>query len=107
MPEKINDRVIFSLSDVAQSVQKTLQQRYTSTFWVKAEMNKLNYYHYSGHCYPELVEKKDGKIIAQFKSTLWKDDYETINNNFLRILKEPLKDGIKILFSARITYDAV
>lgn len=107
MPEKINDRVIFSLSDVAQSVQKTLQQRYTSTFWVKAEMNKLNFYHYSGHCYPELVEKKDGKIIAQFKSTLWKDDYETINNNFLRILKEPLKDGIKILFSARITYDAV
>ncbi|OQA00781.1 MAG: Exodeoxyribonuclease 7 large subunit [Bacteroidetes bacterium ADurb.Bin408] len=107
MPEKFNDRVVFSLSEVAQSVQKTLLQRYSSTFWVKAEMNKLNYYHYSGHCYPELVEKKDGKIIAQFKSTLWKDDYETINNNFLHILKEPLKDSIKILFSAKITYDAV
>lgn len=70
-------------------------------------MNKLNYYSHSGHCYPELLEKKDGKVIAQFKSTLWKSDYQNINENFLSTLKEPLKDGIKVLLLARITFDAV
>jgi len=104
MPEKINNKTIFSLLEVTQSVKKTLSERYKSSFWVKAEMNKLNHYPQSGHCYPELVEKKDGKIIAQMKANLWKDDYNKISNNFQRIVKEPLKDGIKILFCAKITF---
>ena len=107
MPVDKDNKVIFTLLEVTQSIQKTLAQRYTSVFWVKAEMNKLNYYSHSGHCYPELVEKKEGKIIAQIKSTLWKDDYEAINNNFKTVLKEPLKDGIKILFAARVSFDPV
>ena len=105
MPEIIDDKKIFSLLEVTKSIQKTLNERYKSSFWVKAEMNKLNFYNHSGHCYPELVEKKDGKIIAQIKAHLWKDDYNRINDNFQKILKEPLKDGIKILFQAKISYD--
>jgi len=107
MSEIANDRKIFTLLEVARSVQKTIAERYKSSFWVKAEMNKLNHYSHSGHCYPELIEKKDGKIIAQIRSNLWRDDFVTINNNFLRTLKEPLKDGIKILFLARISFDPV
>lgn len=105
MSETIRDKTVFSLYEVTMSIQKTLAERYKNAFWVKAEMNKLNRYSHSGHCYPELVEKKDGKVIAQIKSNLWKTDYENINNEFLRVLKEPLKDGIKILFYAKITFD--
>ena len=105
MPEKINDKTIFSLLEVTNSIKKTLEERYKSAFWIKAEMNKLNHYSQSGHCFPELVEKRNGKIIAQIKSTIWRDDYQNINRNFLRILKEPLKDGIKILFLAKIAFD--
>lgn len=105
MPEKIDGKSIFSLYEVSKSIQKTLAERYTSVFWVKAEMNKLNFYKHSGHCYPELVEKKEGRVIAQFKAILWKDDYLRINQSFLRMLNEPLKDGIKILFLAKIVFD--
>jgi exodeoxyribonuclease VII large subunit len=105
MSEKSGDKTIFSLLEVMSSVQKTLNARYTSEFWVKAEMNKLNYYKQSGHCYPELVEKKDGKIIAQTKAHLWKEDFQRISGNFQNVLKEPLKDGIKILFLAKISFD--
>lgn len=105
MPEKINDKNIFSLLEVTNSIKKTLEERYTSSFWVKAEMNKLNYYSKTGHCFPELVEKSEGKVIAQIKSILWQGDYITINRNFLNTLKEPLKDGIKILLLAKITFD--
>lgn len=105
MPEQISNRKVFSLLEVARSIQATLNERYTSSFWVKAEMNKLNYYSHSGHCYPELVEKSEGKVIAQMKSVLWKDDYISINSNFLRVIREPLKDGIKILFLARILFE--
>lgn len=98
---------IFSLLEVTKSIQKALAERYSSTFWVKAEMNKLNSYPHSGHCYPDLVEKRDGKVIAQMRSVLWRDDYHRINHNFLRVVKTPLKDGITMLFCARITFDPV
>src|SRR5687767_10336036 len=105
MPETISDKKVFSLLEVTLSIQKTISDRYKNSFWVKAEMNKLNHYAHSGHCYPELVEKKDGKVIALIKSNLWKSDFEQINQNFMKVLKEPLKDGINILFCASISFD--
>ena len=55
MSEIIGDKQVFSLAEVMRSIQKTITERYGSSFWVKAEMNKLNYYKHSGHCYPDLV----------------------------------------------------
>src|SRR5690606_10472379 len=97
MPEIIANKTIFTLGEVARSIQKTIVDRYKSVYWIKAEMNKLNYYSHSGHCYPELLEKKEGKIIAEIRSVLWKSDYQRINARFLEITKEPLKNGINIL----------
>lgn len=68
-------------------------------------MNKLNHYSHSGHCFPELVEKKDGIVITQMKSFLWKTDYLRINNQFKSLLNQPLKDGINILCFVEINYD--
>jgi len=105
MPETISDKTVFSLLEVSLSVRKTLAERYTSAFWVTAEMNKLNHYPQSGHCYPELVEKADGKVVAQLRGILWKTDYVRIDTRFQQVLKEPLRNGIKILFCAKITFD--
>lgn len=105
MPEAKDNRRIFSLREVALSIQKTISLRYSSSFWVKAEMNKLNHYPNSGHCYPDLVEKVDGKVVAQMKATLWKDDYLRINRNFMDVIKAPLAEGIVILCCARITFE--
>src|SRR5690606_8335154 len=95
---------IFTLSQVAAKIKKTLAERYSQSYWIKAEMNKLNLYQHSGHCYPDLVEKRNGKVISQIRANLWQSDYQNINKRFLEVLKEPLKDGIKILFLARIHF---
>lgn len=105
MPEHESDKTIFSLLEVTQSIQRTISDRYKTAFWVKAEMNKLNFYRQSGHCYPELVEKRDGKTIAQIKACLWREDYQRVNSGFRSVLNEPLKDGIKILFLAKLQFD--
>nr|WP_202405985.1 exodeoxyribonuclease VII large subunit [Hufsiella ginkgonis] len=95
------------MPEVLSSIQRTIADRYKSTFWVKAELHKLNHYSHSGHCYPEMVEKRDGRVIAQMKAVLWKNDFREINGRFMKILHEPLKDGITILFCAAITFDPV
>jgi exodeoxyribonuclease VII large subunit len=107
MSEQQQAKQIFTLSQVAKSIRKTINERYKSAYWIKAELNKLNHYRHSGHCYPDLVEKDGRKITAQLRAILWKDDYRNINQRFINILNEPLKEGIKILFYARITFDPV
>lgn len=104
MPEQQNGKNIYSLLEVTQSIQKLFAKNYTSSYWIKAEMSKLGFYAQSGHCFPELVEKNDGKVIAKIDSLIWKNDYIKINTNFKRVLNEPLKDGIKILFLASVEY---
>lgn len=107
MPEKINNRKVFSLREVANSIQKTISDRYKSRYWIKAEMAKLNHYPQSGHCYPDLVEKKDDKIIAQIRATIWDSDFDGINKRFREATKEPLKGGITVLIYAGIKFHPV
>lgn len=104
MPEVSQNRQIYSLHEIAQQIQEALSVQFPSAYWIKAELNKLNYYVHSGHCYPELVEKKDGRVIAQMRSVLWRTDYIRVNSQFKQVLNEPLKDGIKILFLANIVF---
>jgi exodeoxyribonuclease VII large subunit len=106
MPEIIAGKKAFSLYEVSESIRKVIAERYTSRFWVKAEMNKLNHYSKSGHCYPELLQKDKDKIVAEFRAVLWRPDYARINAQFMQRIHEPLRDGIKILFETSISYDA-
>lgn len=107
MSEIINDKKVFTLREIALGVQRVIAERANKSYWVKAEMNKLNLYTHSGHCYPELVEKRDGKVIAQMRANLWRDDYQRVNQQFLNVLKEPLHDGITILCLAKVDFHPV
>lgn len=89
------------------SIRSAMEHHFRGQYWVMAEMNKLNRYQHSGHCYPELVEKTGNQVVAQARAVIWKGDYERINLRFLEILREPLKDGIKILFLCKVSFDAV
>lgn len=106
MPEEIDHRKIFTLQEVTQSIRQTISKRYTAVYWVKAEMNKLNLYPHSGHCYPDLLQKKDGQVVAQMRGTLWKQDYERVNANFMKYMHEPLSDGVQLLMLTSIHFDA-
>ena len=101
----MDNKTVFTLLEVSRSIQKTIAERYKSLYWIKAEMNKLNHYSHSGHCYPELLEKKEGKVVAEMRSILWKMDYQRINRQFMEVLGEPLREGITMLFQAGISYD--
>lgn len=104
MPEILSGHKAFSLLEVCKSIEKTIKNRYGTSFWVKAEINKLNHYPHSGHAYPELVEKRESKVLAEIRSVIWKSRFEEINERFQKLLGEPLKDGIEVLFEARVNY---
>ena len=99
----MSEKQVFTLRQVVRSIKKTLEDRYTQNYWVKAEMHKLNRYP-SGHAFPELVEKIDDKIVAQITGTIWKQQLERINTKFIEVVKEPLKEGTTLLLLVKINY---
>ena len=100
----MNERQVFTLKQVVSSIKKTISERYNSSYWVKAEMHKLNKYP-SGHAFPELVQKEDGKIVAQINGNIWKTQFEQINRKFIETVKEPLNEGKNLLLLVKVVYN--
>lgn len=99
-----NDKPVYTLTQVAQSIQSMIERTYKFPYYVQAEMVKLNFYPRSGHCFPELVEKDGTRVKTQMRAVIWNSDYERISDNFQRITGEPLKDGITVLCLATIQF---
>lgn len=97
---------VFTLSKVTQSIANVIDS-YSKAVWVKAEIVKLNHYKKSGHCYPDLVEKKDGKVIASMRGNIWKSHYQKINEKFKAVLNEELGDDMAVVFFARVKFHPV
>jgi len=97
------NRQIFSLQQVVSSIRKTIEERYQSSYWVKAEMHKLNLYP-SGHAFPELVQKENDKIVAQINASIWNHNFQRINKQFIEVVKEPLKEGTTLLLNVKVVF---
>jgi exodeoxyribonuclease VII large subunit len=98
---------VLTLSQLTAGIAKVFEESFPNSFWIKAELAKLNHYPGSGHCYPSLVEKEKGVIKAEIRGNIWANDFLRINQKFLQVTKEPLKEGIQILFRALVKYHPV
>jgi len=96
-----------TLSQLTAGIARVFEERFPNQLWIKAEIAKLNHYPGSGHCYPSLVEKEKGVIKAEIRGTIWANDFIRINQRFLQVTREPLKEGIQILFRAQVKYHPV
>lgn len=102
----MSEKQIFTLQKVVASIKKTIDDRYSQTYWVKAEMHKLNRFP-SGHCFPELVQKENGKTVAQISGTIWKTVMDRVNQQFLKVVKEPVKEGTDLLLLVKISFSEI
>jgi len=102
--ETFHDHPVYSLSEIALSLHKVVERTYPQPYFIKAEILKLNFYPHSGHCYPELVEKEGNAIKAEMRAIIWAANYKLINDRFVQITGNPLKENISILCLARIEF---
>ncbi|MCX2837775.1 exodeoxyribonuclease VII large subunit [Salinimicrobium sp. MT39] len=98
---------VFPLSKLTEAIENVINSHCSKVVWVKAEIVKLNHYPHTGHCYPDLVEKKDGKIIAELRGNIWKSNFDLINNKFRNVLNEDLRDDMTVVVQATVTFHSV
>jgi exodeoxyribonuclease VII large subunit len=103
--ETFNERPVYTLTEIAQSLHSVVSKAYPNPYYIKAEIVRLNYYPHSGHCYPELAEKENNKIKTQMRAIIWATHFREINARFIQLTGEGLKDGINILCLATVAYD--
>ena len=101
------EKKYYSLLEITRSLESVIRKTYTKSYWIKAEIAKLNYYTHSGHCYPELVEKEGSKVLAQIRSNIWAGNFDRINKKFLDVTRENLKDGMTVLLLAKVGFHPV
>jgi len=102
--DTFHDRPIYALSEITKSIESIIAKNYNRAYYIKTEILKLNHYPHSGHCYPELVEKENGKIKTQLRGVIWAAQFRSINERFVAITGEPLKEDIAILCLATIEF---
>lgn len=98
---------VFPLSKLTAAIENVINLHCNKVVWVKAEIVRLNHYPQTGHCYPDLVEKRNGKIIAEIRGNIWKSQFDVINKKFRDVLQEDLKDDMTVVIQAAITYHPV
>ncbi len=96
----------YSLSELNSSIRETLELSFPSAVWVIAEIAEARS-NPKGHCYLELVEKRDNTVIAQVKANIWSSVFRTISPKFEKATGERLKAGMQILLSVNVTFHEV
>ncbi len=94
----------YSLSELAQSLKNVLRRTYTSRYWVRAEILRLNLHAKSGHCYPELIEKSGEQIKTQMRAVIWATQFEKLATFFKRESGEELRSGLSVLIRVTVEY---
>lgn len=93
------------LFELNESVRQSLRQRFPAPVAVVAEIADLKE-NRSGHCYLELVEKKEGEdtIIASARATIWSFTYRTLKPFFETTTGRPLQRGMRVLVRVEVVF---
>lgn len=97
------DKDQLSLAELSLLIKNTLDAQLEPSYWVVAEVGELRMNH-SGHCYMELIDKKEDKLVAKLKATCWSYAYRTISVWFEQTTGQPLAPGMKILANVVVQY---
>jgi len=94
------------LSELLGRIKSVIDGTFEDTCWVVAEIAEVRM-NQRGHCYLALVEKQGDETIAQIRATIWSYAYRSLAAQFERATGEVLRQGMKVLVLAEVTFHTV
>jgi exodeoxyribonuclease VII large subunit len=95
-----------SLLDLNKKIKDCLKNNLEDSYWVVSEIGEMRF-NQKGHCYLELVEKRDDEILAKNKATIWSYTYRNLSGWFESLTGQTLKPGLKILSNVVVSHHEV
>lgn len=103
MPDSI------TLYELNEQIKDVINNSFRETYWIVAEISELRVNTYSGHCYLELVEKnkKNEKLKAKAKATIWAYTYRMLKPYFETTTGRTLSDGLKVMVKVIVEFHEI
>ncbi len=94
-----------TLHQLQLAIKGAITERFPLAVWVTAEIADLKV-NYSGHCYIELVEKRQGETMhsAQARAVIWRNNYTSLSAHFTQQTGQQMGAGIKVLIKVLVNF---
>lgn len=92
-----------SLLELNQLIKQALSAQLQPTYWVVAEIGELRIAQ-NGHCYLDLVDKGNDRLLAKVRATIWSYTFRTLQGWFEAMTGEALRPGLKILAQVEVKF---
>jgi len=94
-----------TLLDLTQLVRNRLRREFPDTYWISAEISECKE-HFSGHCYLELVQKRDNSeaLCAKARATIWANTWVNLKPAFEQQTGVRLQAGQKIMAEVAVDF---
>ena len=94
---------ILSLYELQSGIKSAIHLNYPDYVWIHAELSQVNIAQ-NGHCYIELVEKKDEQVIAKTRATIWNFTFRMLKPYFESSTGYEFSSGIKISLKVSVEF---
>ncbi len=91
------------LFELNRLIRDTLDKHLEPAYWVVAEIGEMREAR-NGHCYLELVEKSDDKVIAKIRGNIWAYTYRGVAARFRFETGQEMKAGMSVLCQVSVTF---
>jgi exodeoxyribonuclease VII large subunit len=97
-----------TLLDLQEKIKRGIEGAVPGAVWVTAEIGELNN-HYSGHCYLDLIDYKEGGrgVAAKARGVIWSNVWRMLKPYFETTSGVRLEKGLHVLLKAQVSFSPV
>lgn len=92
-----------SLLELQEMIRDGVESAVPDKLWVRAEVASIQAKS-NGHCYLELSESADGRLVAKARAVIWKSIWYSLRTYFLEATGSELAPGMQILARVQASY---
>ena len=92
-----------SLLELQEMIRDGVESAVPDKLWVRAEVASIQAKS-NGHCYLELSESENGRLVAKARAVIWKSIWYSLRTYFLEATGSELAPGMQILARVQANY---
>ena len=97
------DNKVYTLEALLTELKGVIKDSFPDARWVTAEIAEVKE-NQNGHCYLQLVERKEEGIVAKLQANIWAYRYRELFQKFFTSTGEPLKVGMKVMLLVTVDF---
>ena len=97
------DAEYIDLLELQTMLREEIEESFPERVWVRAEIASVQA-KANGHCYLDLSQSEDGRIVAKAKAVIWRSRYVPLRAYFREATGGDLAAGMEVLLRVQVSY---